>query len=707
MAVRQIVADAVRQKELGGSMASAIPGQLFSVPENDRHIMASWERFLSGDEGGSDALRRLIDDSWRRCHGASVDPAIYQAPPPIKENSLHSLQTECSELLTASTPVMASARDFLAETGTVMVLTDQSGTILNLEGDVSTRGAAEDVHLLSGANWSELACGTNAIGTALAVGHAVQIHSAEHYCAGIKRWSCAATVVRDPYDKSILGVVDVSALTESYNRLSLALVMATAGRIENRLAKLELDIRYRLLEGCVDRLSSVTSDGVIVFDRRGRAIKSNGRSSAVMADLGVGPSVFGPDGLASLSLRWEKGKETPDEMPDWIRREWLEPVIENGEHIGTVLTLPSRRGSTLVGNRSSMSAAAVEPADKGGFERAIGKSPALMQAIGRAKQLAKSRVPVLLLGETGVGKDVFARCIHESGAPKDAPFVALNCGGFSRELLTSELFGYTEGAFTGARQGGAIGKIEAANGGTLFLDEIGEMPLDLQPHFLRVLEEGEVYRLGENKPRKVNFRLIAATNRDLRKEIQSGGFRMDLFYRVAVTSINIPPLRERAEDIPLLGEHYLTLLSQRHGMDVRTLSPHVIKALQQYAWPGNIREFRNVMESMLLTSQDELLTEHDLPAYLGSPVQTAPAAAPEAEPAAAIDEPVLSNLENAERDVILSAIRKYSGNMTAVAREVGIAKSTLYVKLKRFGIDERLKRFGLEGLLAGVRDQAR
>ncbi|HEY9193284.1 MAG TPA: sigma 54-interacting transcriptional regulator, partial [Methyloversatilis sp.] len=300
-----------------------------------------------------------------------------------------------------------------------------------------------------------------------------------------------------------------------------------------------------------------------------------------------------------------------------------------------------------------------------------------------------------------------ARCIHESGASKDAPFVALNCGGFSRELLTSELFGYTEGAFTGARQGGAIGKIEAANGGTLFLDEIGEMPLDLQPHFLRVLEEGEVYRLGENKPRKVNFRLIAATNRDLRKEIQSGGFRMDLFYRVAVTSINIPPLRERAEDIPLLGEHYLTLLSQRHGMDVRTLSPRVVKALQQYSWPGNIREFRNVMESMLLTSQDELLTEDDLPAYLGAPVQTAPAAAPEAEPAAAIDEPVLSNIENAERDVILNAIRKYSGNMTAVAREVGIAKSTLYVKLKRFGIDEKLKRFGLEGLLAGGRDQVR
>ena len=496
-------------------MAATIPGQMFSIPENDGHIMSSWERFLSGDEAASDALRRLIDDSWWRCQVASVDPGRYQAPPPIGENSLHTLRDECGELLSASAPVMASARDFLSETGTVMVLTDQSGTILNLEGDMSTRGAAENVHLLSGANWSELACGTNAIGTALEVGQPVQIHSAEHYCAGIKRWSCSATVIRDPYDGSILGVVDVSGLSASYSRHSLALVVATAGRIENRLAKIELGIRYRLLEGCVDRLSGTSADGIIVFDRRGRAIKANGRASAALADLGIGELAVAPDGLASLSLSWKKGRRAPDERPEWMREEWLEPVIQNGEHIGAVLTLPGRRNAGS--GRVSNAVFSCDAAEKGAFERVVGESPALLQAVGRAQQLAKSRVPVLLLGETGVGKDVFARCIHESGATRDAPFVALNCGGFSRELLTSELFGYTEGSFTGARRGGMIGKIEAADGGTLFLDEIGEMPIDLQPHFLRVLEEGEVYRLGENKPRKVNFRLIAATNRDLRK----------------------------------------------------------------------------------------------------------------------------------------------------------------------------------------------
>ncbi|WP_216819952.1 sigma-54-dependent Fis family transcriptional regulator [Zoogloea sp. LCSB751] len=666
--------------------ATVSSGQMFSIPENDGHIMTSWERFLSGDETGSDALRRLIDDSWRRCYGASVDPERHQAPEPLAEHSLHSLRDECGELLTASAPVMASARDFLSETGTVMVLTDQCGTILNLEGDMSTRGAAENVHLLSGANWSELACGTNAIGTALEVGQPVQIHSAEHYCAGIKRWSCSATVIRDPYDGTILGVVDVSGLSASYSRHSLALVVATAGRIENRLAKIELGIRYRLLEQCVERLSGMSADGIIVFDRRGRAIKANGRASVVMADMGIGEAAVAPDGLASLSLAWKKGRRLPDEMPDWMHREWLEPVIQDGEQIGAVLTLPSRRVSSPAGGRIVMPVIAGELSSEkeGSFERVVGESSALMQAVGRAQQLAKSRVPVLLLGETGVGKDVFARCIHEFGATKDAPFVALNCGGFSRELLTSELFGYTEGSFTGARRGGMIGKIEAADGGTLFLDEIGEMPIDLQPHFLRVLEEGEVYRLGENKPRKVNFRLIAATNRDLRKEIQAGRFRMDLFYRVAVTSINIPSLRERAADIPLLGEHYLERLARQHGLAPRHLSRGAVEQLQHYAWPGNIREFRNVMESMLLTSQEAVLTEADLPPDIRASLGGTPAAGVELSGGDGRD---LTCLENAERDAILRAIKGCRGNMTAVARELGIAKSTVYVKLKRFGLE--------------------
>jgi len=658
-------------------------GEIFSIPENDHRVMDLWERFLNGEEADSDALRRLIDDSWHRCQAASVDPSRRTAAPPLGAGSLDALRDDYCELLEAGAPVMASARELLSETGTFMVLTDPSGVILSTEGDNITRSAAEDIQLMSGADWSELACGTNAIGTALEVGQPVQIHSAEHYCSGIKRWTCSATVIRNPYDGDILGVVDVSGLGPSYSRHSLALVVTTAGRIENRLARIELGARYRLLEHCVDRLSSAGSDGVIVFDRHGRAIKANERAALALAVLGASDAGVIGDGLGHLRLRWTKRQVVPETLPDWLRPEWLEPVVLDGERIGAVLSIPAPRVRSSGSRRPEGLNKPVQEPVSGPFGGVIGQSPALIQSLNRARQLARSRVSVLLLGETGVGKEVFARCIHASSVAKDSPFVALNCGGLTRDLLASELFGYAEGAFTGARRGGMIGKIEAADGGTLFLDEIGEMPIDLQPHFLRVLEEGEVYRLGENKPRTINFRLIAATNRDLRSEIPAGRFRMDLFYRIAVTSIQIPPLRERIEDVALLAEHYLALLSREHGLEPRTLSPAVLAALEQYAWPGNIREFRNVMEGMLLMSQDLILTERDLPPEILDEVRVDASGGQDSGPA-------LMGLESVERDVILRTIRGCGGNMAAVARELGIAKSTVYLKLKRFGLSGHL-----------------
>jgi len=662
------------------------PGQKFSVPENDDKVMASWEKFLGGTEFGSDALRRLVDDSWRRCLSNSVDPLRAQAPPPMREDSLHSLRDDCSELLEASQPVMASARELLAETGTVMVLTDGAGIILNLEGDPRLRDAAADIHLLSGASWSELACGTNAIGTAIEVGQPIQIHSAEHYCSGIKLWSCSANVIRDPYDGTVLGVIDVSGLSDTFNRHSLALVVATAGRIENRLAHQEMDFRLRLLDHCMDRLSGSSSEGVIVFDRRGRAVKANGAATDALVDLRRPRDDAPGSELSRLRLSWRKEAELPDELPSWMRREWLEPMVKDGERLGILLRLPARRAAPSRTQGRDGASAMEREADQGTFARIVGEAPSLRQAVGRARQLAKSRAPVLLLGETGVGKDVFAQCLHAASTGKEGTFVALNCGGFSRELLTSELFGYVEGAFTGARRGGMVGKIEAADGGTLFLDEIGEMPKDLQPHFLRVLESGEVYRIGETRPRKVNFRLIAATNRDLRGEVEAGRFRMDLFYRVAVTSIAIPALRERASDISLLAAHLMRELAERQGLAPRPLSLGAIETLKAYAWPGNVRELRNVIEGMLLTAEGEELTEADVPDEIRTPAG-ATIALPAGTSAPPEPQLGLTGMENAERLALLRAMQVHKGNLTAVARDLGIAKSTVYAKLRRFGLE--------------------
>lgn len=659
-----------------------IASQMYSRPEQDSDIMSLWERLLNGDDCSTDPLRRLIDDSWRRCLDARVDPGRYEAPPPLAEDSLYSLRHKHGDLLTASTPVMAHAREFLSETGTIMVLTDQSGTILNLEGDPATLTAAENMNMVAGGTWSEAACGTNAIGTALAVGHPVQIHSAEHYCAGIKRWTCSSTVILDPYDSSILGAIDVSGLQQTYNRHSLALVVAAASRIESRLVKKEMEIRFRLLERCMHRLTSSSSDGIIVFDRRGNPVKANENAEAALKALDAGHFGGAKLELSSISLgRVVDGM--PSGLQPWIRPEWLEPVIDGGQRVGTLLTLPLPRRSAahkpFVGADSS---SVQNVASK--LDQIVGNDTALLDAVERARQLAKSNVPVLLLGETGVGKEVFAKGIHDFGSHKSAPFVALNCGGLSRELLAAELFGYVEGSFTGARRGGMVGKIEAANGGTLFLDELGEMPLDLQPHLLRVLEEGEIYRLGENTPRKVKFRLITATNRDLRKEVTDGRFRMDLFYRVAVTSIRIPPLRDRAGDIPVLADFFLDKLAHEHGVEVPVLVPSAIRCMTQYGWPGNVRELRNVLEGMLLTFPDGVLTEDALPAEVRGAGGPSLSIVPEFQ---AGFQPESTRLEIAERETILRAIGSCHGNMAAAARTLGIAKSTLYLKLKKFGLD--------------------
>jgi transcriptional regulator with PAS, ATPase and Fis domain len=355
-------------------------------------------------------------------------------------------------------------------------------------------------------------------------------------------------------------------------------------------------------------------------------------------------------------------------------------VIANGERIGTsvVLAVSSARGA-----KPSRAAATARIDDS--FDAVVGPSAALREVVGRARMLAPARAPIVILGETGVGKELFARGLHAAANEGRGPFVALNCAGLARDLLASELFGYAEGAFTGARRGGAAGKIEAAQGGTLFLDEIGEMPTDLQGHLLRALEQGEIYRVGENQPRKVQFRLISATNRELRDEVTAGRFRMDLYYRVAVTSLRIPPLRERPEDIEPLAEHYLRLFAGQRRAGPRALSPEARDALYAYRWPGNVRELRNVMESVGLMTTEDVVAWADLPDDIRMAVTSAPHSERAAPPL-----PAGGNLRGAEAEAIRAAMRLERGNLTGAARRLGIAKSTLYAKIRGLGLSDDL-----------------
>jgi transcriptional regulator of acetoin/glycerol metabolism len=649
--------------------------EMFSNPGDDPAVAAAWESFVAGGERPVETLRTLVDTSWQRCVSARVDPRAAAGANPLSGQDLYLLRERQRELLDAAAPVMACARDFLAETGTLMALADANGTILATEGDVRALGSAETIRLMPGVPWREEVSGTNAIGTALATGQPVQIHSAEHFCEGIKRWTCSAAVLRHPLDGETIGVIDVSGLSRTYSRQTLALVVTAASRIENRLAASEMERRFRLLDHAVDRLARAGSDGVVLFDHRGCPIRANEHAPLAIASVGGEIDLAAARRLPALAAGRIGRPRQP--LPRWIRPEWLEPLVVKGEQLGTLLTVPAAPGrvSLRAPPAAAVSLAGAARADP--FAALVTDDPVLNDVIAKARQLARSKAPVLLLGETGVGKEEFARGIHSEAT---GPYVALNCGGLSRELLASELFGYAEGAFTGARKGGMAGKIEAANGGTLFLDEIGEMPPDMQPNLLRVLEQGEIYRLGENTPRRVNFRLIAATHRDLRREIAAGRFRMDLYYRIAVTTLRIPPLRERKGDIPRLARHFLARFRREQGLPEGLIADDMIEALQAYSWPGNVRELRNLIEGAVLLSDGPVLTRDALPREFLESLDEAAGA-----PAGA----GVCSIAAGEEALIRRAISACDGNLTLAARQLHIAKSTLYVKMQRYGLSRQ------------------
>lgn len=313
--------------------------------------------------------------------------------------------------------------------------------------------------------------------------------------------------------------------------------------------------------------------------------------------------------------------------------------------------------------------------DKHSFEKIIGKSKAIQKAIELAQKVAITDITVLLTGETGTGKEVFAQAIHQASLRNKQNFVAINCSAFSKELLESEMFGHKEGAFTGANKD-QKGLFEEADNGTIFLDEIGEMSLELQAKLLRVLETGEFFRVGDTKPTKVNVRIIAATHRDLQKEIEQSNFREDLFYRISTFQIQLPPLRERVVDIEAIANHFIHILSAKTNKKIKSVSPDFYEALKQHAWKGNIRELKNVIERSVILCDEELTVE-DLPIELQKDDYTKS------------KNKTLSAFElaSAEKLHIQKVLNYTNGNKTKTAELLGIAQSTLYRKLSDYDLE--------------------
>ena len=612
--------------------------------------MEAWERFLTGDPAAAIPARNFVVASWLRSQRLGIDPMGRAAPLAARGDGVEQLRQRHADLLSAAAAVFAQVADVFSGSRSIMVLTNNDGVVLDAVGDRRTLEEGEDIHLTLGGDWREGAVGTNGIGTALATGRPAQVHAAEHFCEGIKAWTCAAAPVFEPGTGAMLGVVDISGPPSTYQRNNLSLAVSTARQVEMILAERAANERMRLLEVCLGRITEADVAGMVAIDRAGRLVHRTGRVPNL---VGLGQRVPGLDDGSAIEGWAEK-------LPEGLRAEWFSPVTVDGRAIGAVLVVPTRPRTP-------------PPLPGDGFEAILGRSPAMSEALDRARHLVGKHVPVLIEGETGVGKELFARAIHAGHDPR-RPFVVLNCGAVAKDLLGAELFGHVRGAYTGATSEGRPGRFELAHGGTLCLDEVGELPLELQPFLLRVLEEGVVFRLGDGQPRPVEVRLLALTNRTLADEVAAGRFRRDLYHRISVTRIRPPPLRERKGDLELLLEHFNALLSERHDVPRRRFGPEVLSLLAAYHWPGNVRELRNVVESLLLMSDSPDVRLDELAAGLcPDPAGVSPAVA---------DPP--ASLEASERAAILESVRLCHGNLTAAARALGVSRSTLYRKIDRY-----------------------
>ncbi|MGH7475360.1 MAG: sigma-54-dependent transcriptional regulator [Longimicrobiales bacterium] len=315
------------------------------------------------------------------------------------------------------------------------------------------------------------------------------------------------------------------------------------------------------------------------------------------------------------------------------------------------------------------------------YGEVIAKSPAMVNAVEIATKVARHTSPVLITGESGTGKELVARLIHAESERRDAAFVAINCGAIPENLLESELFGHARGAFTGADRE-KPGLFEESSGGTLFLDEIGEMPTTLQVKLLRVLQEGEIRRLGENRNRAVDVRIISATNKDLQEEIRGGGFRSDLYYRVAVVPIHLAPLRQRQEEIPLFARHFVQSFNDKLGLEIDGIDSEAMRLMLEYRWPGNVRELENTIERAMVLTQGVKVRAEDLSAQIRSPVQ-------------ALDEPTLTDDDLSvkrhgaalERRLIQKALERTRGNKTKAADLLELSSRALLYKIREYGLE--------------------
>jgi len=671
-----------------GSTGPAEMSAPFARAGTAREIARTRETFLSSGKLSGPPLRPLIAQRWQSCRDNGIDPLMERAPTALSAQQVQTILAR-EDLGRAGRAVLDDFGRVVEGTGHVLVLADEAGRVLYAAGHAGLQGTLERVNLAPGGLWSEAAVGPNGIGTPIALGRSEAVFGPEHYCEGWQSFFCCGSPVREPGTGRIVGAVDITGPASKAHPMAFALTLSIAGWVEQNLTVLGFERRGALLSSFRSFERRWPGEPALLLSENGDVLEMNARAasalglSALPAHACLCAEASGEplhaagaanSGLHALRLS----------VPGELERSALgriEQVRVDGRPVGSVVVLsvptrgttagrvaPLRRGEDR--GRASSNSAPLQS-----FSDILGESPALHNALklGRAVARGAQLKPILILGESGTGKEIIAHAIHAESDRAQRPFVAVNCGALPRELVESELFGYSAGAFTGARREGQAGKFEAAQGGTVFLDEVDSMPLEVQAKLLRVIETSEIVRLGSANAVHLDIAIMAASGPDLRRRVDEGVFRLDLFHRLSVVEIVMPPLRDRRQDVPLLAAAFLQRECESLGREALALSRPATERLMAYSWPGNVRELQNLCARWAMTVEADAVSPEDIPGYV-------------AEATSLPESPTGRGLRSQEDAIIRQTLAQAGGNVAEAARRLGINKTTIYRWMKRWGL---------------------
>ncbi|SEG29903.1 Transcriptional regulator of acetoin/glycerol metabolism [Bacillus sp. ok061] len=605
----------------------------------------TWKKFIDEGVFDSNRINERISESWHRCRQANVNPYMNKGQKILSSNVFQEQKKKSEIFLDIALPQIQNMRKTIDELQMMALLIDPDGYVLSLSGNKQTLKRAKHINFIEGVKWTESAVGTNAIGTALEIEEAIMISGTEHYSVVSHSWSCAAAPIHND-DGKLIGVLNFSCPIEFSHPYMLGMVTSMAHAIERecsiRVHQNELHLIHRFLD---------------VIDSDEQVVICNHRDVIVSASKSVRERINNWSRM-KLEELMHHGLETKLEIPVYSNERMIGKCmyLKENKQMNTYSALTFIKGITFPG--------------------VTGTSRAFQHTLEEIKIVSPTDASVYVCGETGVGKEYVARAIHENSPRKDGPFIAVNCGSLPKELMESELFGYAEGAFTGARRQGYKGKFEQANGGTLFLDEIGEVPPEMQVALLRVLQERTITPIGSSKLVPVNIRIITATHKDLLRLVEEGKFRQDLYYRLHVYPLYVPSLIERKEDIPYFIQHFY----ERKNWNV-VFPKSIYNQFLQHTWPGNIRELVNVLERIYILSQGREICEKQV-AFL---LQTMRGNQQQLElQVENKTEHTLNFRKKIQRDSMIEALQKTNGNVSLAAKLLNVPRSTFYKRMQKY-----------------------